>query len=382
MNHQGRATGASPLRILFFNEGNLGSHILGQSQLAAALRVGLDATTGVQARFAGLTPMGRLSSAAASWPVPGLSGHNLDLRTLRWHVVQSLRARRALERELRAYDPAVLHLHTQSIAMLALGIMRRLPVVLSVDTTVLEWSRMPAWAQARGTARETAPSRRLERRAFEHAALVTAWTAWARQGIEREAPDANVIQHHPGIDVQRYVPALRAPRERARVLFVGGRFAEKGGGDLLQALNERIGKDVELDLVTPDEKVQSRAGVTVHRLGASDPELLALYQQADLLCLPTYGDTNPWVVIEAMACGTPVVSTPVGAIPELLGDGRAGVIVPLGDRRALGEAIGALLGDERRREQLGRAGRELCEQRYDARRQFALLAERMLELRS
>jgi glycosyltransferase involved in cell wall biosynthesis len=215
---------------------------------------------------------------------------------------------------------------------------------------------------------------------FEQAALVTAWTAWARRGVEREVPAANVVEHHPGIDLRRYVPAPRSTRERARVLFVGGRFAEKGGEDLLQALRERIGKDVELDLVTPAADIQSRAGVTVHRLGASDPELLALYQQADLLCLPTYGDTNPWVVLEAMACGTPVVSTPVGAIPEMLGDGRAGVVVPLGEPRALGEALDALLGDERRREQLGRAGRALCEQRYDARRQFALLAERMREL--
>jgi glycosyltransferase involved in cell wall biosynthesis len=368
--------------VLFFNEGNLGSHILGQSQLTSALRTGLSATAGVEARFAGLAPMGRLSAAIASWPVPGLSGRNLDLRTLRWHVVQSLRARRALEHELRGYDPTVLHVHSQSIAMLARGIMRRVPVVLSLDTTVLDWSRMPTWAQARGTARETAPSRLLERRALEQAALVTAWTAWARRGVEREAPAANVIEHHPGIDLQHYAPAPRSPRERARVLFVGGRFVEKGGEDLVQALHGRIGKDVELDLVTPADDVQSRDGVRVHRLDASDPELLALYQQADLLCLPTHGDTNPWVILEAMACGTPVVSTPVGAIGELLGDGDAGVIVPLGDRRALGEAIGSLLGDKPRREQLGRAGRARCKQRYDARRQFALLAEQMRQLHS
>jgi glycosyltransferase involved in cell wall biosynthesis len=367
--------------VLFFNEGNLGSHILGQSQLASALRTGLSATPGIEARFAGLSPMGRLSAAVASWPVPGLSERNLDLRTFRWHVVQSLRARRALEGELRAYDPAVLHLHTQSIAMLSWSIMRALPVVLSVDTTVLDWSRMPAWAHTRGTARETTPSRLLERKVFERAALVTAWTNWARRGVEREAPAANVIEHHPGIDLQHYAPASRSTRERARVLFVGGRFVEKGGEDLVQALHGRIGKDVELDLVTPDEKVQSRDGVRVHRLGASDPELLALYQQADVLCLPTHGDTNPWVILEAMACGTPVVSTPVGAIGELLGEGSAGVVVPLGDRRALGEAVASLLGDEARREQLGRAGRALCEQRYDARRQFALLTEQMRELR-
>ena len=84
----------------------------------------------------------------------------------------------------------------------------------------------------------------------------------------------------------------------------------------------------------------------MHRLGHDSPELLRLYQQADLLVLPTHGDTNPWVLLEAMACGTPAVSSDVGAIPELLDEGRAGTVVPHGDVRALREAIDALLCDD------------------------------------
>ena len=55
--------------------------------------------------------------------------------------------------------------------------------------------------------------------------------------------------------------------------------------------------------------------------------LLELYQQADVMCLPTQGDSLGWALIEAMACGTPVISTTVGAIPELLEDGRRGLLV-------------------------------------------------------
>ena len=160
------------------------------------------------------------------------------------------------------------------------------------------------------------------------------------------------------------------------MLFVGGRFSEKGGDDLLEALGGRLGSEVELDLVTP-AALPPREGVRVHRLSASDSALLELYQQADLLCLPTHGDTNPWVLLEAMACATPAVSTGVGAIPEMLDGGRAGVIVPHGDPRALGEALAALLADPQRRAELGRRAREHCEERYDARRQFPLLVERL-----
>jgi glycosyltransferase involved in cell wall biosynthesis len=197
--------------------------------------------------------------------------------------------------------------------------------------------------------------------------------------VEREEPRANVIEHHPGIDLDRYRPADRAPRPRPRILFVGGRFKEKGGEDLLRALEGRLGTDVELDVVTRDH-VPPLEGVTVHHLDPSDPQLLDLHQQADLMCLPTYGDTNPWVILEAMGCATPVISSAVGAIPEMLDEGRAGTIVPHGDPAALREAVLALLEDPVRREQVGRAARARCEERYDARRQSALLAQQLRTL--
>ncbi|HYM55111.1 MAG TPA: glycosyltransferase family 4 protein [Solirubrobacteraceae bacterium] len=368
------------MRVLFFNEGNLGTHILGQGQLDEALRVGLTAAPGVEARFAGLTELGRWGRAATTRSTPTLARLNLDFRTLRWHLVQSLRARGQVRAELRRWPADVLHVHSQSVALTMGPVMRELPVVLSLDTTVHDWWAMPAWAARQRYAPVTiAPSRALERRALRGAALVLAWTGWARRAVEREAPGARVIEHHPGIDLLRYRPAARRERERPRVLFVGGRFAQKGGGDLIEALGEGLGREVELDVVTP-ATVPERPGLRVHRLEASDPRLLDLHQQADVLCLPTHGDTNPWALLEAMACGTPVVSTRVGGIPDMLEHGRAGVLVPHGDPRALGEALRGLLADPPARARLAARARLRCETRYDARRQFASLAERLAKL--
>jgi starch synthase len=368
------------VRVLFFNEGNLGTHILGQAQLETALRVGLSEQADVEARFAGLSSMGTLTGLLATRPLPPLAKAQLDFRALRWHMVQSLRARARLRAQLRTWPADVVHVHTQSVALALGATMRSLPVVLSVDTTVRDWCSMPAWAHSDFSMASTiTPSRALERRALCGAALVLAWSGWARRAVQREAPGANVVELHPGIDLNRYLPSLRRERPRPRVLFVGGRFKQKGGEDLLAALGDRLGRDMDVELVTPAE-VPAQAGVRVHRLESSDPRLLDLFQQADVLALPTYGDAAPWVVLEAMACGTPVVASPVGAIPDMLDEGRAGVLVPYGDPRALGEALGALLDDGARRARLAEAARAHCERNYDARRQFARLAGHLREL--
>jgi glycosyltransferase involved in cell wall biosynthesis len=367
-------------KVLFLNEGNLGTHIMGQSQLDEALRVGLPFAPELEARFAGLGPMGRVARAAATRPVEPLASRGLDFRTLRWHLVQSLRARRAIREQLRQWPADIAHVHSHSIALTMAATMRALPVALSVDTTVGDWWSMPAWrdAQRRHGAITIAPSAALERRAFRHAALTLAWTAWTRRSVERSEPDAHVVEHHPGLDLERYRPATRRPRERPRVLFVGGRFAQKGGEELLDVLAEQLGEDVELDLVTP-APVAERAGVRVHRLGPSDPLLRDLQQQADLLCLPSRADAAPWAVLEAMACGTPVLATRVGGIPDLLDDGRAGLLVDVGDGRALRAGLESLLGEPHARAALAARARARCEERYDARRQIPRLAEHLRE---
>jgi glycosyltransferase involved in cell wall biosynthesis len=369
------------MRALFFNEGNLGTHILGQGQLLGALRTGLAAAPEIEARFAGLTPMGRLARAAAIRTTAPLSRAGLDFTTLRWHTVQALRARAALRRELRVWPADVVHVHSHSIALALAGTMRTVPVALSVDVTVSDWWEMPAWRPSQPYAPITiAPSRALERGALQRAALVLAWTRWACNAVQRSAPGAHVVEHHPGIDLDRYRPVPRRERSRPRVLFVGGRFVEKGGEDLLQALSETLGSEVELDLVTPAE-IAPRPGVRVHRLSPSDPELLDLQQQADLFCLPTHGDAAPWAVLEAMACGTPILSTRIGGIPDMLDDGRAGVLIPHGNRGALREALHTLLADPQRRASLSGAARGRCEARYDARRQFASLTKHLAQAR-
>lgn len=358
----------APLRVLFLNEGELGPGVMGHAPVEAAIRAGLEGSDAVEPRFHSLGALG-LGARTLVREVPLLGAADLDLQPVRWHTVQALRARRIVRRELAAGSVDVLHVNSHSIALGLLDEMRSVPTFLSVDTTIWDWHALDVWRTSRPWSRLTlAPSLAAERRALGRAACVLAWTRWARDGALSACPAANVVEHNAGVDLELFRPAPRESRALPRVLFVGGRFAEKGGFDLLEALQPLLGGAVELDLVTPAD-VPELDGVRVHRLGPRDRDLVRLYQQADVVCLPTHADSMGWVLIEAMACGAAVVGTRVGGIPDVLDEGRAGVLVEPRRPQALRTALERLLGNGTERRRLGEAARARCEQRYDARRQ-------------
>jgi len=358
----------TPVRVLFVNEGPLGPGAMGHPRVEEALRAGLGDRSDIDADFVSLKPMSWVGRLLVSG-VPLLSRVDADFQQQRWHLTQAARARRFIRREVARARPDVVHVHSHSIALGIDTTLRRIPAVLSVDATVHEWQTMSVWRAPREhTGGMVRLSERLEHRVFADAAIVQAWTAWARDGVAASCPSANIVELHPGINLDDFHPAPRVERRRPRVLFVGGRFKQKGGFDLLDALGPDLGRTVDLDVVTPSD-VPSRPGVTIHRLPPGDDRLRGLFQQADVLCLPTRGDAVPWVVIEAMACGTPVVATDVGGIADLLDGGRAGILTPPRDVDALRTALRSLLADDAHRDALATVARRRVEEHYDARLQ-------------
>jgi glycosyltransferase involved in cell wall biosynthesis len=305
--------------------------------------------------------------AGARWVaqlVPGLFDRDLAFHEFRWHVVEAARGYAAISRIRRRVPRDVAHVTGHSLAFGMGRVMQELPVVVSAAASAGEWARMGIWTDLRPyTDMMTAPSLAMERHALERAALVR-----TMKSIRQSVPRAHIVSHHPGIDTARLGPAARSKRGLSRLLFVGGRFREKGGEDLLKALDPYIGTEIELDVVTP-QAVAGRDGLRVHHFWRDDAEMLDLFQQANLLCLPTHGDAVPCVVLEALACGTPVISATVGAIPELLWFGKCGLILRPGDIRSLRDSVVGLLANRARRIAMGNRGRAEIELRFDARRQ-------------
>ena len=98
-------------------------------------------------------------------------------------------------------------------------------------------------------------------------------------------------------------------------------------------------------------------------------EVARYYQAADLYVHPARAENLPLAIIEAMACRTPVVASNVGGIPEIVEDGRSGLLVEPGSASALADAITALLSDEARRRAFSEAAARRVAERFTLKRQ-------------
>lgn len=117
---------------------------------------------------------------------------------------------------------------------------------------------------------------------------------------------------------------------------------------------------------------EERVGDAMIRYMGHTPDVkvvAAAYQAADVYLHAAHADTFPNVVLEALACGTPVVATAVGGIPEQIEDGRTGFLVGQGNAGAMAERAGRLLADAELSRRLGAAAAEHVSSRFSLDRQ-------------
>jgi glycosyltransferase involved in cell wall biosynthesis len=171
-----------------------------------------------------------------------------------------------------------------------------------------------------------------------------------------------------GVDTDLFRPGS-APRQRGRVIAIASADTPlKGVRTLLHAIARiRVNRDVELRLVAkvepngPTHKLIAELGISdiVHiTSGLPDAELAALFASAEVACIPSLYEGFSLPAVEAMASGTPIVASQVGALPEVVGtDGACAQLVPPADVAALTRALGDLLDSPDKRRALGQAGR-------------------------
>jgi glycosyltransferase involved in cell wall biosynthesis len=106
----------------------------------------------------------------------------------------------------------------------------------------------------------------------------------------------------------------------------------------------------------------------VHFEQAPRSELIDRYRRSGVCVLPSAWENFPYALLEAMACGVPVVGTRTGGLPELIEDRVSGLVVPKADPAALADGICALLEDDALRTRMGRAARRRVEERFSVER--------------
>lgn len=182
-----------------------------------------------------------------------------------------------------------------------------------------------------------------------------------------------------GVDLKTFFPPKAEGMRQPAVLFVGAVRTTKGAFDLLEAWTQVVANwtHAELWVVGPDytngrfvQEVQSRGhDKAVKMLGPQPLNHVAdLMRQAQVLCLPSHGEGTPNCVMEAMACGLPVVATEVGGIPDIVDSNRTGILVQKGDIQKLAEALTSLLHDSGQRKRMGQAAYEFAREHLDARK--------------
>jgi glycosyltransferase involved in cell wall biosynthesis len=297
-----------------------------------------------------------------------------------WSLRASWLARRALDAERSSERLDAVIFHTQVTALFSHAIMRRLPSIISLDATPINFDQVGHHYghNAAGHSPMDQQKFRMNRRTFHAASQLVTWSTWAKRSLidDYEVDASRVTVIPPGAAADYLALGARRSSARAdgveqrpvRVLFVGGDFARKGGYDLLEALRGPLADRCVLDVVTRDE-VPPQPGVTVHHgVKPNSPELLRLFATADIFVLPSLADCLAVVLMEAAAAGLPIITTPVGALREAVRDGDTGLIVQPGNVGELRHALELLVARPDLRAAMGDAAHALAVEQFDARR--------------
>jgi glycosyltransferase involved in cell wall biosynthesis len=224
--------------------------------------------------------------------------------------------------------------------------------------------------------------------------VVTVLSAHEHELLRRGGVEPRRVELvRPGLDLEEIdgTPVLSPDKwqldGRPVLLFVGRLSQEKGVDTLLRAAPDILRRVPETVFVLagPDFGDRAHLEKQVRVCGLDDQvvfagelsrqELLGLYKRASALVLPTRYEAFGIVLIEAMACGIPVLASRVAAVPEVVEDGETGILFTVDDAEDLAVRTTALLRDDHARRQMGARGRALVEREFTLARQLTRLED-------
>jgi glycosyltransferase involved in cell wall biosynthesis len=193
-------------------------------------------------------------------------------------------------------------------------------------------------------------------------------------------PESNLrMIRGAGVDIVAFSPGADSP-EPLCVMMATRILWDKGVGEFVEAARslKQSGSKVRFVLVgdpdednpasVPEATLQAwKKENVVEWLGHCD-DMAAMLNTAHVVCLPSYREGLPKVLIEAAACGKPIVTTDVPGCREVVCDGDNGFLVPVRDSKSLSEALSRLIENPKLRTQMGKRSREIALKEFSSER--------------
>ena len=266
-------------------------------------------------------------------------------------------------------DVDLVHVHSHPTVLRGLG---RRPVVFSAGSSHWHYVRhYERWSEER-IARRYARARRLYRRLGVLDALLTSeritlaytFSAEAREIYLRHGiPAWKIRVLPPGFDIP--AAPVRRPRGTVTYLFLGRQPGRKGGPAVLDAFQRlRATMPTARLLYVTDEPLPAPVPGVDARPLVPPSAVARLYGEADVFVNPTRAEGFGFTNVEAQGFALPVVSSRLGAIPEVVDDGRTGFLIDPDDGEALLAAMRRLGADAGLRTAMARTARERFVARY------------------
>jgi len=300
------------------------------------------------------------------------AAEGLDLIPLAPRAEMDLAAAWRLSRVLKQLRPDIVHAHDpHAVAMASLAVsMSTLPVR----------PRLVASRRVDFHMRQSALSRWKYRQVE---CFICASEAIRRIVVSDGIPQRNTVTVHEGIDLERVEAAppaelhkdLWLPHEAPVVGNVAALVAHKGQRHLIDAAMRVLPRCPDARFVIAGEgELRASLEQQIHQhhldkhvlLAGFRADILSVHKAFDLFVMSSITEGLGTSILDAMACGKPVVATNVGGIPEVVVDGGTGLLVPPRDPAAMADAIVKLLATRALREEMGAAGLERVRSHFSA----------------
>lgn len=221
------------------------------------------------------------------------------------------------------------------------------PWVVTFETSVPRWQSNNKWLQKKGV--QALASKKCKKLIALSQCAKNYQILYLQENFPSYESKINqkiTVIHPPQKLLINSMDEKKAPKDKLVFTLIGADFFRKGGGEVLQVFDKLLTKDAPVELViisgmnygdyasqtTRDDLKQAQAIINKyperihHYKRLPNKDVLALLKKSHAALLPTYGDTYGYSVLEAQACGCPVITSDIRALPEINND-RCGWII-------------------------------------------------------